>query len=111
MFHYQKNVTIPEKKGKVEDKKKLNLKLEKQATNKLHSLPHEEKMIITIAEKIDMGVCIEQMPEEASALKRDELQKEEKESQQPATADSERMIDEPSTSQQAEMASEQQQQR
>uniref|UniRef100_A0A915HJB7 Uncharacterized protein n=1 Tax=Romanomermis culicivorax TaxID=13658 RepID=A0A915HJB7_ROMCU len=45
----------------------------------------------------------------ASALKRDQLQKEEIESQQPPTADSERMIEEPTTSQQAEMASIQQQ--
>uniref|UniRef100_A0A915IWU6 Uncharacterized protein n=1 Tax=Romanomermis culicivorax TaxID=13658 RepID=A0A915IWU6_ROMCU len=47
----------------------------------------------------------------ASALKRDQLQKEEIESQQPLTTDSERMIDEPTTSQQAKMASNQQQQR
>uniref|UniRef100_A0A915HMY8 Uncharacterized protein n=1 Tax=Romanomermis culicivorax TaxID=13658 RepID=A0A915HMY8_ROMCU len=45
----------------------------------------------------------------ASTLKRDQLQKEEIESQQPASADSERMIDEQSTSQQAEMASNQKQ--
>uniref|UniRef100_A0A915J3S5 Uncharacterized protein n=1 Tax=Romanomermis culicivorax TaxID=13658 RepID=A0A915J3S5_ROMCU len=46
----------------------------------------------------------------ASTLKCDQLQKEEIESQQPPTADSERMVDEPTTSQQAEMASVQQQQ-
>uniref|UniRef100_A0A915L2M0 Uncharacterized protein n=1 Tax=Romanomermis culicivorax TaxID=13658 RepID=A0A915L2M0_ROMCU len=44
----------------------------------------------------------------ASALKRDQLKKEELEGQQPPMAGSEPMIDEPSTSQQAEIASEQQ---
>uniref|UniRef100_A0A915L5B9 Uncharacterized protein n=1 Tax=Romanomermis culicivorax TaxID=13658 RepID=A0A915L5B9_ROMCU len=44
----------------------------------------------------------------ASALKGNQLKKEELESQQPPTAGSEPMIDEPTMSQQAEMASEQQ---
>uniref|UniRef100_A0A915JG60 Uncharacterized protein n=1 Tax=Romanomermis culicivorax TaxID=13658 RepID=A0A915JG60_ROMCU len=44
----------------------------------------------------------------ASTLKRDQLQKEELEGQQPPTADSEKMMDEPTTSQQAEVASDQQ---
>uniref|UniRef100_A0A915HLY2 Uncharacterized protein n=1 Tax=Romanomermis culicivorax TaxID=13658 RepID=A0A915HLY2_ROMCU len=47
----------------------------------------------------------------ANALKGDQLQKEEIESQQPPKADSEKKVDEPTTSQQAEMASVQQQQR
>uniref|UniRef100_A0A915HG02 Uncharacterized protein n=1 Tax=Romanomermis culicivorax TaxID=13658 RepID=A0A915HG02_ROMCU len=47
----------------------------------------------------------------ASALKCDQLQKEEIESQQSSMADSEKINDEPTTSQQAEMASIQQQQR
>uniref|UniRef100_A0A915LCM8 Uncharacterized protein n=1 Tax=Romanomermis culicivorax TaxID=13658 RepID=A0A915LCM8_ROMCU len=46
----------------------------------------------------------------ARALKRDQLRKEELESQQPLTADSEKMIDEPTTLQQAEMVCIQQQQ-
>uniref|UniRef100_A0A915JDT2 Uncharacterized protein n=1 Tax=Romanomermis culicivorax TaxID=13658 RepID=A0A915JDT2_ROMCU len=45
----------------------------------------------------------------ASTLKHDQLQKEELESQQPPTADSEKMMDEPTTSQQAEVARVQQQ--
>uniref|UniRef100_A0A915KS89 Uncharacterized protein n=1 Tax=Romanomermis culicivorax TaxID=13658 RepID=A0A915KS89_ROMCU len=44
----------------------------------------------------------------ASALKRDQLRKEELEGQQPPMADSEQMMEEPTTSQQAEVASEQQ---
>uniref|UniRef100_A0A915IDV0 Uncharacterized protein n=1 Tax=Romanomermis culicivorax TaxID=13658 RepID=A0A915IDV0_ROMCU len=47
----------------------------------------------------------------ASTLKGDQLQNEELESQQPLTADSERMIEEPITLRQAQMASVQQQQR
>uniref|UniRef100_A0A915I8J8 Uncharacterized protein n=1 Tax=Romanomermis culicivorax TaxID=13658 RepID=A0A915I8J8_ROMCU len=44
----------------------------------------------------------------ASTLKRDQLRKEELEGQQPPTADSEQMMDKPTTSQQAEVASDQQ---
>uniref|UniRef100_A0A915I7N2 Uncharacterized protein n=1 Tax=Romanomermis culicivorax TaxID=13658 RepID=A0A915I7N2_ROMCU len=44
----------------------------------------------------------------ASRLKKDQLRKEELEGQQPPRADSEQMIDEPMTSQQAEVASNQQ---
>uniref|UniRef100_A0A915HI61 Uncharacterized protein n=1 Tax=Romanomermis culicivorax TaxID=13658 RepID=A0A915HI61_ROMCU len=43
-----------------------------------------------------------------SALKQDQLRKKELEGQQPPTADSEEMIDEPTTSQQAEEATDQQ---
>uniref|UniRef100_A0A915JC30 Uncharacterized protein n=1 Tax=Romanomermis culicivorax TaxID=13658 RepID=A0A915JC30_ROMCU len=46
----------------------------------------------------------------ASTLKRDQLQKEELESQQPTRADSEKMMDELTTSQQAQVARVQQQQ-
>uniref|UniRef100_A0A915IJ74 Uncharacterized protein n=1 Tax=Romanomermis culicivorax TaxID=13658 RepID=A0A915IJ74_ROMCU len=46
----------------------------------------------------------------ASTLKRDQLQKEELESQQPTTADSEKMMDELTTWQQAQVARVQQQQ-
>uniref|UniRef100_A0A915J0F8 Uncharacterized protein n=2 Tax=Romanomermis culicivorax TaxID=13658 RepID=A0A915J0F8_ROMCU len=84
-----------------------------------HSLLHKKKMRIMIAEKMDMYQCEhpssskdrQKKLEWASALKQDQLQKEEKESQQPATADFERMIDERSTSQQAQTASQQQQPR
>uniref|UniRef100_A0A915IZT0 Uncharacterized protein n=1 Tax=Romanomermis culicivorax TaxID=13658 RepID=A0A915IZT0_ROMCU len=76
-------------------------------------------MMIMIAKKIDMYQHEhpsnlkdwQKKLEWASALKRDQLGKELIESQQPARADSKRMIDELSTSEHAKMASNQQQQR
>uniref|UniRef100_A0A915L012 Uncharacterized protein n=1 Tax=Romanomermis culicivorax TaxID=13658 RepID=A0A915L012_ROMCU len=112
-----------EKTREVENKKELT----RDHKNDLHGLQHERKVTITIAKNIitehlrkyhhDRDYQREHPSDSkdrqkriewASALKRDQLRKEELEGQQPPMADSEKMIDQLTMSQQAEVASIQQ---
>uniref|UniRef100_A0A915JN15 Uncharacterized protein n=1 Tax=Romanomermis culicivorax TaxID=13658 RepID=A0A915JN15_ROMCU len=106
--HHLRNIAIHEKTREVENAKKLTCEHE----NDLHSLLHEKKVRITTTENIvmeqptkyhherdfrrehpsDSKDCQKRI-EWASALKCDQLPKEELKGQQPPTADSEQMID------------------
>uniref|UniRef100_A0A915IZ77 Uncharacterized protein n=1 Tax=Romanomermis culicivorax TaxID=13658 RepID=A0A915IZ77_ROMCU len=99
MCHHQKNVVIREKICQLENKKELI----REHENDLHGLLHEKKVTITIAENIVM-VNTRQTNARENTIMIATIG----ENIPPPTADSVQMIDKPTMSQQAEVASDQQ---
>uniref|UniRef100_A0A915JHG1 Uncharacterized protein n=1 Tax=Romanomermis culicivorax TaxID=13658 RepID=A0A915JHG1_ROMCU len=77
---------------------------ETRALTPLYLVPNHNKWMNAIQLTMPDSKDRQKKIEWASALKRDQLRKEELEGKQPPTADSDRMIDELTTSQQAEVA-------